>query len=315
VEKESKCQMIKAPDPSDAPMVPFELEREFVRTGLAKGAFAAMLDFDRALVTRLLEGRRWWKPGEAATARAFFALVPEGIDGRFRDAVRQLTRNDRLSRVSKAIADDPDTRRMLGELSQQDRVALRADQVVHLCRLGKIDLPELVVRGRVVSERQKARLVLFDPTVDETYARAAAGEFLERRKGAKNADVAAAAHPGNSPVEHEAVQQYKTGATTLQPGPAIDQTNLSLCTALVVADSSLEPRYRLGETILVEPPEHGVRHGDDVVVDLDGEGVFEVGRLLIGGRDELVIEHPRRGTITIERKAIRSMRRIAFVGR
>lgn len=76
-----------------------------------------------------------------------------------------------------------------------------------------------------------------------------------------------------------------------------------------------EPRYRRGETILVEPPEHGFRHGDDVVIELEGEGAFEVGRLLIEGREKLVIEHPRRGNISIERVAIRSTRRIAFVAR
>ncbi|MEH2470380.1 hypothetical protein V1281_000375 [Nitrobacteraceae bacterium AZCC 2161] len=306
--------MIESADPSDEPIEAFELNWEFERTGLAKGAFASLLGFDRALVTRLLQGRRSWKPGEAVTARAFFALVPKGIDQRFRDAVRQLTRNDRLARVAKAITADPEARRMLGERPQGGGAMLRADQVVHLCRIGKIDLPELVARGRVVLEKQEARLALFDPTADETYARAAAGEFLGW-KGARSPDVPVAAFLRSSTVDHETAQPDARGGRTLQPGSEIDRTNLNTCTALVVADGSLEPRYRRGETILVEPPEHGFRHGDDVVIELEGEGAFEVGRLLIEGREKLVIEHPRRGNISIERVAIRSTRRIAFVAR
>jgi hypothetical protein len=304
---------------SDKPISEMDLDREFEDTGLPKGALASMLRFDRALVTRLLEGRRAWKPGEAITARAFFALVPQGIDERFRDAVRQLTRSNTLARVMEVLTDDPRSPRMLG--GQKDAIGLRADHVVHMCRIAKIDLPELVARDRVVTENSRLRLALFDPAVDQMYARAAAGEFLKQRAGAADTqwpaatDVTIAASAATPTIDSEVSQSGEFDKATLQPGAEIDRVKLDRCTALVVAHASLEPRYRRGETILVEPVENGFRYGDDLVIELAEKGKFEVGRLLIEGRDELVIELPRGGSLSIDRRSIRSTRRIAFVAR
>jgi hypothetical protein len=298
----------------DSPMSGFDLERQFRTTGLAKGAFASMLRFDRALIVRLIEQRRAWKPGEAITARAFFALVPEGIDERFRDAVQQLTRSDKLARVESAIDDDPRSRPILEGYLLQGAAKLRADHVVHMCRVAKIDLTELVERGLFLTETRKTRLALFDPNVDKTYARAAVGEFLERRHGKKNIAVAMEIRQKNAVVDRESSRSQLSGGPAMQPGPEIDRVSLDRCTTLVVSDSSLEPRYRRGEIILVEPVERGFRHGDDVVLELE-DGLFEVGRLVIQGRDELVIEHPRGGNLSIRRNSIRSTRRIAFVAR
>jgi hypothetical protein len=308
-----------------------ELEREFERTGLPKGALAGMLGVTKAIVTRLVswDGKRDLQPGEQLSARAFFALVPLDVDLPFRRAVHLMKRSEKLIEVSKLLA-FTDLTSAFGIVIQTDPLNLRADHIVHACRIGRIDLERLVKDGRVVPETDQSRLSLFDPLVDKFYQRADAGEFLppDRRTFQQPKILSLRAPGGNSTVPSEnatshhvpsaAVELSKEVASlpsdALLPGMMIDTSVLRTCSALVIADDSLEPRYSRGETILVTPIESGHRQGDDVLVETVDRGRI-VGKKLFEGREKILIEHPRDGQTQVQKTEIVSIRRIAFVVR
>jgi hypothetical protein len=296
---------------------PGELEHEFQRSGLSKGAFAGFLSIDKALVTRLLASssakkRRYWQPGEAAAARTFFALVPERIDGLFVRAVAQLRLSEELARARKVLADYSPLHREFEVGSSIDVSNLRADQLVHLCRVKKIDLAKLVLDREVRRETDAARLNVFKAEVDECYARAERGASPFEVLGARRMQQHSVRKEGHaqSTLQIAANSAPARVTTNLPPADPVDFALLKKCSELVVADDTLEPRYRNGETILLAPDEVDCRHGEDIVVSFIGRKNRMIGRLVLRSRDDIVLDHWTRGRLTFRRDEIASIRRV-----
>jgi hypothetical protein len=294
-----------------------ELGYEFDRTGLPKNALAGMLSVTKAIVTRLVQGTRKLDPGEAITTRSFFALVPSKIDRPFLQAVRQLIKSDKLAEVAKALVAYPDLESEFGLMIESPVSELRADTIVYACRIGRIDLEHLVRSSRVVKEED--RLKTFDPSVDEVYGKANKGFYLERKRTSpaprlhsRRASERDAPLLGSRATSASSIQPERL--SPILPGTSVDFSLAETCSNWVVMDDSLQPRYRKGEMILAAPATAGFRHGDDVMVETTDQGV-KIGQVMFESRDELVIEHPGQGRMSIPRSALLAVNRIAFVVR
>jgi hypothetical protein len=302
------------------PLPADELEQEFDRSGLPKTALAGMLSVTKAIVTRLVKGTRELSPGEAITARSFFALVPEKIDSPFAHGVRLLRNSEILAEVANTLVAYTDLESEFGLQVDSPLSELRADTIVYACRIACIDLERLVRSSRLAPERDPGRLELFDQSIDELYRRANEGEFLQRARKSPPPRVHSTRSSGSRqralPLISDklSVSSHIENLSPLLPGTAVNLSSAENCTNWVVINDSLKPRYRKGETILVAPTTAGYRHGDDVVIQMTDENTV-VGQHLFESRDELVIEHPQKGRISIPRQALVTVGRIAFVVR
>lgn len=324
--------MTKLVRPDDYPLKPEELAQEFDRTGFPKSSLAALLGIHPSLVTRLVSDRlawigkcRLWKPGEAAAARALFALVPKGIDDLFRSSVASLRRSDRLAKAVTALAEYPDLHADFGIDLGPAPFDLRVDQVVYLCRVGKIDITELAMNLRVTPETDESRLTKFDPNDGLNYERASLKALRRNHSIVTRSAGQGAWHAlgkemnlvaeGRSDALAKNGQRSDTGARTLLlPAAPLNVSLLDECLAFVVSDESLEPRYRKGETILASPPRSGHQSGDDILVRTTNKDSV-IGRFLFERSGRIVIDHPRDGQISVGRHEIQSIHRISFVVR
>ncbi|UQR62990.1 hypothetical protein LRP30_40705 [Bradyrhizobium sp. C-145] len=273
-----------------------DLEFEFERTGLPRTALAAFLGLDNALISRLSDGRRSWKPHEYKRARSFFDLVPQGSG----PLVKRLRRRDTRQLIGPTLAEaliNLGHRAAFGILFRavsEGAAELRADQIVALCRKFNIDLAHLMTgRGIRMGAWPGDELTLIN--YEEACRRDEGNAFANSdvggdRKRSRRAKVAKFA-------DRESLAD-----------------RITACEPFIVMDDELEPRYRRGETIYIDGSARECRYGDDVVMSRDG-GDAVIGMLSAADSETVLIETPSRGRISVPVAEIVSMRRISFTER
>jgi hypothetical protein len=288
------------------------VEREFIRTGLPKSAFAGYLGIDNAAVSRIVSGERPLGPEEAELARAFFSIVSERAPESLKDAIRRL-RSTKIREASGVMLSSWLLERigpkdsagidLLAPIAAQ-KATLRADQIVALCRMLEIDVTGLVqgfgVRSRL-GESVAPRDLLAALNHEATrWVRDGSMPYrFDRRSDTTTPPCLAAS---------------KTSFVTLQPAdPAGDE--LAACIPYLIPDDSYAPRFEQGQTIFLDARTEP-RKGDyvaAVVKDSNSEEVKAVlGRLLYVSRDRIGISSARSIRLEVPRGDVTDLRRIAF---
>ena len=288
------------------------LEREFIRTGLPKSALASYLGVDNSAISRTISGERHLSPEETDLTHAFFSIVQENAPEASTDAIRNLrttkTREAASLMLSKWLLERVDPRHSALVTLLQSVVAqeltLRADQIVAICRLLKIDVHGLVqgydVRSLRWAEHDGSEDLLAQLKSEaQRWVRQGAIPYQFDR----SADASA---PRLAPS--------KMNFVILQPAdPASD--DLSTLVPYLIPDDSCAPRFEQGQTIFLDAHSEP-RKGDYVAAVIkdsnSGEVKAVLGRLLYVSRDQIGIETLKKNRSEVPRCDVTEFRRIAF---
>lgn len=287
------------------------IEREFIRTGLPKSAFAGYLAIDNAAVSRISSGERPLSQEETALARAFFSVVSERAPESSTDAIRRLRSTKIRETAGVALSswlveriDHRDSNALdLFAPVAAGTSTLRADQIVALCRMLQLDVVGLIqgfgVRSLHADASVPPDLVAAVDRAATEWIRDGVPYRLARRPAATEAPRLSAS---------------KTRFVTLQPAdPADDE--LGAYTPYLIPDDSYAPRFEQGQTIFLDAGSEP-RKGDfvaAVIKDSKSENLQAVlGKLLYVSRDQIGIDAARSNRVEVPRDRVTELRRIAF---
>jgi hypothetical protein len=290
--------------------------REFSRTGLPKSALAGYLGIDNAAVSRIINGERQLSTDEEGLVRAFFSIVPSDTDGSLTEAIHRLRSTKIREAASFTLAKWLLERTHRSQDGLQDRLqpkllsvtaqnsSLRADQIVALCRLLRINVGELV-RGNGVNASN-----FYDGGRPPNIL----GELeKEARRWNEGASIPYQFDRSfNAPLPRAG--GTRINSVMLQPAE-IARDELAFCTPYLIPDNSHAPRFEQGQTIYVDE-RSDPRKGDYVAVVLSDPqpdiAKAVLGKLLYVSRETVGILSARNARVELSRAEVGAVRRIAY---
>jgi len=288
------------------------VEREFIRTGLPKSAFAGYLGIDNAAVSRIVSGERPLGPAETELARSFFSIVPARAPDSLIDAIRRL-RSTKIRQAAGVMLsgwllerispnDSTEVDRFVAVATQKE--TLRADQIVALGRLLEIDVAGLV-QGFGIRRHSG------DGTIPESLLVAL---HHAAARWAVDGGKAYRFEQGSNETTVPAPSSSKTNFVTLQPADPAG-VEIAACIPYLIPDNSYAPRFEQGQTIFIDPSSEP-RKGDYVAATIRVSNADDVkavlGKLLYVSRDQVGIEAARNTRVEVSKGDLTELRRITF---
>jgi hypothetical protein len=244
------------------------LKAEFARTALPYSGLAEYLGLDKSAVTKVLAGDRRLRGDEIGAAQAYFTVVSQRNGARYRDVLEKLqsarTRKSIVSQLHEWLkANEPPwtsgisfTR--LIENSIGPNATLRADQLMALCRVLKINIDALVDNGGVQLNPDS----LWEPTTKDAIE-----------------ELSVAATEWASEARVNSTYQFNRGRSSkvstqssgraagliVRKGPRAD-SEFESCEPFVIDGDGAEPIFRKGQTVYVQYRPDDLKSGDVVIV-------------------------------------------------
>jgi hypothetical protein len=295
------------------------IEQEFRRTGLPRTALARYLERHKPVVSLIARGERQISAEEANLIRSFFSVVPPTPDSHFVAAVEGLkstklrtTVGLDLVRWFKRVPDQWPPHyyelagsflKLLKPVSEHSGI-LRADQIVAICRVAKIDLVALCGGHGAKEDLHGERLIV---SADALAALHKAAELWMRKYG--NVKKYEFERGG---FESVAGQDQNAQVASLQVAES-SISAFSGCEGFLLADDRAKPFFERGQTIFVSRTTP--RRGDLVAVmmkdDKLGVPAAVIGRLAYDSPDAVAVDTAR-GQKKLEKKSDLELRRIDF---
>lgn len=300
------------------------LKSEFERTALPYSCLAEYLDLDKSAVTKILNGDRPLYGKEEAAARGYFTVVPPRYSDRFREAVGKLqsarARNSITSQLQHwlqvnepAWATGISFARLIEGLTGVN-ATLRADQIVALCRVLRINIDGLAYNTGVQQE------ALYNWRLQGADAIQALS--AEATKWAQEAEADSPYQfDRGSPYQFDRgrpskIGSHSTGQSTglsVRRGPRAER-EFARCEPFVIDGDGGKPLFQGGQTIYVEHSPRDLRSGDIVIVfDRAGDNaIATIGYFQFETNDAISIDVPNHGRVTIPTPNRERMGRVNF---
>lgn len=308
--------MTRSAEPTKSDEPAFWLKSEFERTALPFSGLAEYLGVDKSAVTKILSGDRVLGGEELGAARGYFTVVSARDAAKYQKALGKLqsarTRKNIVSQMHEWLkAREPAwTSRTsftgLIERATGPNATLRADQIMAICRVLKIDMDALVHNRGVQPNSDDLWVPTTKDAVEELSVAAA--------KWAAEAGVSSAYQFSRGrPSKINAQAIGRPASLFVRRGPRA-VSEFGRCEPFVIDGDDAAPLFRRGQTIYVEHRPHDLKSGDIIIVFAEVADVTAatIGLFEFETSEGISIDVPNRGRANIPSRHQHLLGRVNF---